>query len=263
MGRIIGISGRKQSGKNTSANFFHGLVLKEQNLIRDFRISYDGLLEVVSKDSDNWGILDVTRKDAEFTEYAERFIWPYIKLYSFADTLKSICMDLFDIPFNQLYGTNEEKNIPTHLKWEDMPGIISPEKWSILQGRLNPDIISYPEEFCLTVKSGYMTGRDFMQFLGTDIMRKAYGPIWINSAMKRIHREGSKIAVIADLRFPNEVQAILDSNGEVIRLTRSVDEDTHVSESSLDDFNTDKYTYIIDNASSDIEELCVNLKSIY
>jgi ABC-type polysaccharide/polyol phosphate transport system ATPase subunit len=33
---ILGISGRKQAGKNTTANILHGIVLKEQGFIKDW-----------------------------------------------------------------------------------------------------------------------------------------------------------------------------------------------------------------------------------
>ena len=36
--KIVGIAGKKQSGKNTTANILHGLVLKEEELIQDYNI---------------------------------------------------------------------------------------------------------------------------------------------------------------------------------------------------------------------------------
>ena len=82
MAKIIGISGRKQSGKNTAANYINGIVLQELEMISDFFIDDDGSLAVNTTDQSGkvgYGILDVTRKDAVFMEYAQKEIWPYIK----------------------------------------------------------------------------------------------------------------------------------------------------------------------------------------
>ena len=110
MTKIIGIAGKKQSGKNTVANILHGLVLKEHGMIMDFNISANGQLLVQTtnaNDEEGWGEFDITRKDADFVEYAEHNMWPHIKMYSFADTLKWICKEFFNIPHAQLFGTNE------------------------------------------------------------------------------------------------------------------------------------------------------------
>ena len=87
MAKIIGISGTKQAGKNTVANFINGSVLKQMEMISDFKINLDGQLEIQTLDSSGhqgWGIFDVTRKDKDFIEYADLNLWPHIKIYHFA-----------------------------------------------------------------------------------------------------------------------------------------------------------------------------------
>ena len=71
---IIGISGRKQSGKNTVANIINGEILKERNLIDDYKINDQGQLVIKTRDANqvDWGVLDVTRKDEAFSEYQIR-----------------------------------------------------------------------------------------------------------------------------------------------------------------------------------------------
>ena len=46
MGRIIGISGRKQSGKSTTANYINGDILKAREMVESFDISEDGKLMI-------------------------------------------------------------------------------------------------------------------------------------------------------------------------------------------------------------------------
>ena len=239
--KIIGISGRKQSGKNTVANILHGLVLKKKGLIKDFNIDGLGQLIVLTTDSkgkEDWGQLDITRKDAPFVEYAEHNMWPYVKLYSFADTLKWLCTDLFAIPYECVWGTDDQKNQKQeHLRWELMPGHA-------------------------TTKKGYgpMTAREFMQFFGTDICREAFEPIWLRNTINRIQAEKSEIAIVADVRFPNEAKGIEEVGGQVLRLTRKVFEDNHSSEIALDDY---PFTKIIENNDKSIDETMVKVKEFY
>jgi hypothetical protein len=114
---------------------------------------------------------------------------------------------------------------------------------------------------------GAMTARQFMQYFGTEVMRKMYGNIWVSNLMKRIARDGSELAIVADLRVPNECDAILDAGGIVVRLTRDIMHDDHESEIALDEGNYDqsKFSYIIDNApeSYTIADLSTELDRIY
>jgi hypothetical protein len=252
MTRIIGISGKKQAGKTTSANWLHGLVLKERGLVEDFNVSLDGKLtietffEVGVKD---WGVFDVQRTDDAFLDYAEENMWPYVKMYSFADTLKNLAVHLFNIRPEQVYGSEADKNSLTQFRWEDMPGDTSD---------IGPN-----GKICH--HKGPMTAREFMQFFGTEIMRKMYPNIWVDNTIKRILAEGSELAVIPDVRFPNEVESILENGGEVIRLTRVYEEDDHASETCLDPHNFDqsKFTHIIENANVGMDGLFNKLTKIY
>jgi hypothetical protein len=249
---IIGISGKKQSGKNTTANVLHGIVLKERGLVKDFNICDEGKLRVLTDDAsgqEGWGEWDITRRDPAFVEYAEHNMWPYVKLYSFADALKSVCVELFNIPPECVYGTDEQKNtlIP-HLLWENMPGVtteVTPQDPvdREVAGRLG---VYYEKVLSGVVyhKPGPMTSREILQFFGTDIMRKMWEPVWVSKCLKDIKREGSLLAIIADIRFPNEVAAVEEAGGFVCRLTRQVFEDAHASEVALDDH---QFKYIIEN----------------
>lgn len=252
MTKIIAISGKKQAGKNTSANHFHGRVLKNIGNISDFALDQSGNLHVLTKNSEGteaWGQWDITRHDEQFLQYAEANMWPYVKIYVFADALKELCTGLFDIPYECVWGTDEQKNtVMPHLLWENMPG------------NKKSKTSKFPTK-------GPMTARQFMQYFGTEVMRKMYGNIWVSNLMKRIIRDGSELAVVADLRFPNECDAILDAGGTVIRLTRNTLNDQHESELALDDGNYDqsRFTHIVDNApeSYTIEDLCTDLDKIY
>jgi len=240
MTRIIGISGKKQSGKNTAANFLHGLVLKDNGLAPDFSIDSAGDLAVLT--DSGWGVFDITRKDASFVEYAHLNMWPHVKLYSFADGLKGLCVEFFGLKPEQVYGTDDEKNTKTKIRWEDTP------TW---------------QNSSLNLDRGFMTARELLQYFGTNIMRKMYKDVWVEHAVNKIKREQTELAIIADVRFPNEVETILNAGGEVIKLQRAPIKDNHESETALDEGNFDqsKFSYMIPSGS--IKDLCAALESIF
>ena len=239
--KIIGISGRKQAGKNTLANYINGYILKQKGMINDFYIDDNGSLTISTEDLDGnagYGILDVTRKDTAFVEYAEKELWPYIKIYHFADPLKEMAINLFGINADHVYGTNEDKEKLTDLEWKNIPGS--------------------------TKKSGNPTAREFLEHFGTKIIRKIRNDAWANYSINKILREGTEIAIIPDVRFPNEVDAIKKHGGVVIRLTRDIFHSEAEAESALDNevFDWNNFDVTIDNTNTTINELCDKFKSL-
>ena len=254
--KILGISGKKQAGKNTTANIIHGAVLKEEGLIKDWNLGVSGQLMILTEDEkgrQGWGEFDVTRKDEAFSQYAEHNMWPYVKLYSFADHLKWICATLFNIPEECVWGTDEQKNqLQEHLLWENMPKAINS---TLMKKIMPPD-----SKRSYGWREGPMTAREFMQFFGTDVCRKMFESIWVNARINKIKREGSELAIIADVRFPNEAEAVENAGGKLVRLTRNVYNDNHSSEVALDDY---PFTNYINNSDTNIEDLTVKVKKFY
>ena len=246
MTQIVCLAGAKESGKTTAANFLHGHLLKLNEVIREYEMTKAGELRVNThymKDGEvkeDMGVLDLSRKDDLYTQYADQMIWPYVKMYNFADALKELCVTMFDISHEQAYGTY--KNSLTKLKWENMPGVITPEKAKSLfsndGGGYDEDHIA---EFGIMVhKPGFMTAREVLQFVGTDIFRHMYEPVWVNLLMNKIKMDSPLVAVIADCRFDNEARAVKEEGGILVYLTRRPSEDSHSSEdgfSTFRDFN--------------------------
>ena len=256
---ILGISGKKQAGKTTAANIIYGEHLYKNQLVKDYSINKEGKLSVETSDGDGWGFFDIERKDQEFAEYAHYNIWPWVKLYNFGDELKRICVELFDIPFGCVYGTDEQKNqIQEHLLWENMPGICTRDEHPYYK------TVSSQRHYVTYHEPGPMTAREFMQYFGTDVMRKIWEPVWINSCIKKIKREQSELAIIADVRFPNEVKAINEAGGKVLRLKRDPYGDSHDSETALDpeNFDQSKFWRFIDNQETTISDVAQSIKKI-
>jgi energy-coupling factor transporter ATP-binding protein EcfA2 len=264
MTKIIAFAGKKQSGKNTCANILHGLVLRQKGMIIDFNIDWRGRLYIFTTNTNGeqgWGEFDISRKDEEFTQWAEYNMYPNIKLYSFADTLKSIAVKLFDIPEQCVYGTDEEKNqLQEHLLWENMPGVYT-DKLAFQFCECDPEWYNWQYR-----AAGPMTAREFMQFFGTEIGRKMYEKIWYKNTIDRIKQEKPEIAVIADARFPDEILGLKSEDAYVTKLTRSVKtKDSHTSETSIDSIDKSVYNRIINNSKKTytIEQLTQEVKSLY
>jgi len=228
MTKIIGISGRKQAGKNTVANCLHGIKFIKREIVKDYDINDNGELMIQTSDNTGkigWGIFDILRSDIDFISYAEHEIWPYVKIYHFADYLKKMSMDLFDLTPQQVYGTDEDKNTMTPY------------------GK---------------------TSREFLQYLGTDVMRKIKDTVWVDYTIKSINLEGTEIALIPDVRFPNEVNAIHAAGGIVVRLTRDVHNSDHLCETALDreNFDWDNFDHIVDNKDCSVNDLKKTIEQI-
>ena len=256
---ILGISGKKQAGKTTIANIIHGEVLIKNEMIRDYNIDEHGKLIIKTTNSsgqEGWGEFDIERKDEQFIEYAHYNMWPYVKLYNFADSLKDMCINLFGFTYEQAYGTNDQKNQTLeHIRWEDMPRFQNMK----LMKKMPIDA-----KKSWNWREGEMTAREFMQFFGTDIMRKIYDNVWTNACINKITKEGSDLAIIADVRFPNEVEAIKKAGGKVLRLERNVHEDDHDSETALDvdNYNHSNFWHVFDNRDVGIAETITEVRSL-
>lgn len=244
--RILGFAGHKQSGKTTCCNFLHGYQLRAQRIIDDFVITDEGKLVIGTdmilpdgKQQKSNGFLDVKRADLEFAEWAAYSMWPYVKNYSFSDPLKEISIGLFGLTHEQCYGTDGQKNTLTNIKWGDLP-------------------ISKKEIGKKTNKK--MTAREFLQYFGTNIFRSIKEDVWAERCIKDIENENPLLAVIDDCRFMNEVDAIQNAGGKIIKLTRSVYKDSHSSECALDDW--ENYDAIVENDKLSIHETCVEIIKI-
>lgn len=235
MTTIIGFTGRKQSGKNTMCNYVIGESLVRHEIIDKYDISEYGELLVpfgMPNGEIVMGVMDMSSIDPKFVEYASKFLHPFVKLYSFADPLKKVCMDLLGLSYEQCYGTNEDKATKSTILWENMPDY----------GRI---------KYALKGKApkGLMTAREVMQHIGTEIFRKMNTNCWTDYCINRINADKPEIALVCDCRFPNEADAIKSAGGKLVRLLRGNQEDKHESEVALDPehYDQDKFDVIIDN----------------
>ena len=206
MTKILGFAGKKQSGKNTCCNFLQMLKFHEYGVCKNASLNEQGQIlvsdlfgEKVS--GSDW--IPLTEEYVDISQLLESF--RPCKIYAFADVLKEFAVDVLGLEYNQVYGTNEEKNSPTHLLWENMP-----------TGN----------------NKGPMTGREVLQYFGSDICRKMYENIWFDACIRRIRKDNPELALISDVRFSNEIAGVQKEGGIVFGLPRDIvnGKDTHSSE---------------------------------
>lgn len=145
------------------------------------------------------------------------------KIYNFADPLKkNICIDILGLTYEQCYGSDDQKNQLVDCYWDHHQ----------------------------------LSAREVMQIVGTDIFRRMKQNVWSDAIIRHINKENPSIAIIADCRFPNEVETIKNAGGIVIKLTRNPYNSYHASEMALDPNQYDQANFdlIIDNENLSIGE---------
>jgi len=145
-------------------------------------------------------------------------------IYNFADPLKKMCIDIFGLTYEQCYGTDDQKNEYVNCKWPDSEEV--------------------------------MSAREVMQYVGTNVFRKMQHNVWSEATIRKIKDENLPLALIADCRFPNEVEAVRSAGGLVVKLHRNIYNSSHESETALDKNRYDhgNFDMIIDNSNLSIAD---------
>lgn len=253
--KILGFSGKLEAGKDSACNFLHALAFtnvlgRMENgnyfpLARSAYVNERGRLVVETSDQ-GMQEFDIDSREPAVVQFMYENVWPFIKKFSCADYLKSFCVDVLGLKPEQVYGTNEQKNTPTKLLWENMPC----EQSQILY--INGELAN-----------GYMTGREVMEYFGTNIVRKMNPQGWANSLGVMLDNFSCAHKLVKDIRFPNEVDVVHARGGKVIRLTRTTEaaaKNTTKSNTALDDY--DGFDAVIDNQGLTMEEMFGKLSEI-
>jgi hypothetical protein len=115
---------------------------------------------------------------------------------SFANSVKDSCAAVFGWDRAMLEG-----DTPESRAWREQP-----DQW-------------WSEKF----------GKEFsprlaLQLMGTEAGRDVFHPdLWVHTVMRRCENAPWNNYVIADVRFPNEINAIVRSGGKVVRVRRGED----------------------------------------
>ena len=89
--------------------------------------------------------------------------------------------------------------------------------------------------------------RTLLQWWGTEFRRELDDNYWVKRLAERIELEKPQIALITDMRFPNEM-AFCKEYGETVRVDRNdLPPSTHASETALDSTSPEDWSIILDN----------------
>jgi hypothetical protein len=115
---------------------------------------------------------------------------------SYANSVKDACATIFGWNRNMLEG-----DTPGSRAWREQDD----KWWSEKLGK------SFSPRLAL-------------QLMGTEAGRDIFHPdLWVHTVMRRCEQAPWNNYVIADVRFPNEIKAIRDSGGRVVRVRRGDD----------------------------------------
>ena len=147
---------------------------------------------------------------------------------SFADKVKAVVMDLFELSWEQCYGPIEVKE------------------------KIDPRYGLSP--------------RQIMMGVG-DKLREVYEPIWIECAFRStvpmLKKKGYDLFIFSDVRYPNEADIIRSSGGKIVRILRDgsgvLTNKEHASETSLLEYP--HFDFVVSNNGS-IPEYCEKIDKI-
>jgi hypothetical protein len=242
MTKILGLSGKKQSGKSTTANWIIGQQMCAVDMVSWIRIDQKGRLVVpaVVKGELTEGVFDPLSHQPEAQQLLSQYVWPVVKLYSFADIVKLSALAIFGLEPEQVNGTDEQKNSPTKFRWDQFNDFLLEKTRNEIKAK--------------GVWDDPMTGRHILQVMGTDIFRTIYNDVWVDACIKNIKDDAPELAIVTDCRFPNEIEGIHAAGGKTIRFLRApfAEGDQHASETALDDYTG--FSHVFDNRESTIEQ---------
>lgn len=167
------------------------------------------------------------------------------KSYSFADPLKLFLINVFGLSYAHCYGTDDQKNKLTQIRWKNLP-IGLEEKTKLYESLKNT---KYSD-------NDFLSGRELMQIFGTNICRHMYQDCWASACLSNIQKDNPQFAFITDCRFPNEIDCFKSYNPIIFRLSRNTYNNSHISETALDNYDFTQFSKIcfIENENLSVEE---------
>ena len=227
MPRFITLAGKKQVGKDTSAGIIYNIISptikRTEQMVNGVHIH-------------------------PIEEYQ-------IHIAHFADVLKKACSIIFGIPMQDMASEEGKARLTNVSRPNFSMYVPEHESFRTPNGDMPARKVWFPDQNTPC----YMTVREILQFVGTDLFRTQLDPdIWVRSVFNQQYGPND-VVIIADCRFPNEA-AFAKEHGLLIKVERNKEQkDTHISETALDTYQD--YDAIVDN-NGDLAGLRANLEDI-
>lgn len=169
---------------------------------------------------------------------------------AFADQLKEICSDMFQVPVEYFYTSKSKAWISIN------------KGFYLTKEKPNPSYIITANDYFSSIdmyqnakESYYMSLREILVYVGTYVLQRNISKnIFLNVVEKKIEqRDNLEYAICTDVRFMHEFDFIRNHNGIMVNITRSgLSQLDNVAEHDLDE--EDDFDFIIEN-NSDYESL--------
>lgn len=247
---IIGLAGNKGAGKNTVASMLQYLFCAQKE-VRE--VTYQDYIS--------------EKTSPKYLDNISGF-----QQKAFATKVKEVLSIITGLSLDQIETLkNNGDVIPglqmAHLYVNDsLLGIFYSEEEAVEY--INRNKIEY-----FSLRWQNITVRFALQYIGTNLFRKRLNEdIWIKALFKEYESKysvsidpvevGGKVYqinnnpiipnwIITDVRFPNEVLAIKNKGGIIIKIKRNINTDTHESEQYIDNLKSD---FILEN-NDNLDEL--------
>jgi len=234
MTKIIMLCGEKQSGKSSAGEFIYNSYMTNNNF--PFEIK-DQRIEITEYIQGEFTVESKKRLVAIYSnDVVDRFLLkPALekcKIYNFADSLKSSVSELFGVSLDLLYGSDDDKGLPTHITWSAFSNFLNDVNLKRKIKELNLYDVT-------------LTIRELMQYFAT-ICRKLDPNCFANGCLSRIKRDKPEVAIICDCRFVNELDVFENEDIIPIRLIKANKEEHESEQLHLIDQN--KFKLIIDTS---------------
>ena len=255
---LIGIAGQMQCGKDTIAK-----------IIQSFDCYYNEKFNQLFEYSHYSDILFVEHMLSDDKLFNDILFYTSWKRHGFADKLKEIVAILFGCTVKDLHN-NDFKNSPLPDEWQT-PGsdIVLTYRFALQQ--IGTELFRnkwHHDTWILSTLQGYKPNIPTLYPDGNYINTCSIcGKMEHNTdKLCRVCREcWDKLQypnwVITDCRFLNEIEAVKEKGGYVIKVERNINNGihTHASETEQNEYNS--YDYIIENNGT-LNELIHKIKNI-
>ena len=246
--RLLAVHGKSQSGKSSLCNYIMGLEMQKLGIIDRFDVDETGKL-LVNHDgfTDDSGVVfpagmgpfDFERRDPEFLTYCAQVIWPHCRIFSFAESLKWLAVNMLRVEPRLVYGSDDDKNSFTQYSYADITAIL-PDRRATIH-------IKTPDK--------KLSGRQLLQYFG-DVLRHLNNQCFIDVTMTQINESMTSLSLVSDCRRVDEIKRIRAGGGKVIHLTKKKTvPDNHNTERDTDGLKIAEHVdAVIDNAKMTQEE---------
>lgn len=120
----------------------------------------------------------------------------------------------------------------------------------------------YSCTLCFRGYPKYINARIALQTLGTEWGRRLNEDVWARAGVNHmLNNEGDRWC-LSDLRFANELKAVKEAGGVVVRLTRGEVQHSHPSEIELTHIPLSHFDHVITNNNSELEQLFADLDKV-